>query len=154
MTTRESTTLTFEPIRESHIGTVEQWLEDAESQRRVGGMIPFGAGLVFIQKNPDYHEWMVYDGNTAIGLAGFEIYEDGTAAAVLLVSPDRRGQGYGKCILDALCSRPELQPVNELVAPVEPDHQAALRCLRAAGFVDTGPDPEDREFLRFVYRME
>ena len=154
MTTREGTALTFEPVGESHVGTVDQWLQDAESQRRLGGMIPFRPCFEFIQENPDFHEWMVYDGNTAVGLAGFEIYEDGTAAAVLLVSPDRRGQGYGKRILEALCSRPELQPVNELIAPVDPDNQAALRCVRAVGFVDTGPDPEDKEFLRFVYRPE
>ena len=147
------TQLVFEPVGERHVGLVEEWLRDPESRRRLGGMIPFRPCFEYQQESPDYHEWIAYDGLEPVGLAGFEIYDDDTAAAVLLVHPERRGQGYGKAMLKALFHRPEAKRVKKMIAPVEPDHEVAVRCVRAAGFVDTGPDPDDPEFLRFVRAM-
>ena len=146
--------LEFQPIADRHVAMVEDWLQDAESRRRLGGMIPFRPCFEYQQRSPGYHEWIVYDGGVPVGLAGFEIGDDDTAAVVVLVPPERRGQGYGASVLKALCSRPEAQGVSELVASVEPDHRAAIRCAQAAGFVDTGPDPDDAEFLRFVRKRQ
>ena len=87
---------------------------------------------------------------TLVGLTGFEIDEGGTAAVELLIRPGFRRQGYGRGILQALCCRPEARRAKELIAPVERDHEAAVRCVQAAGFANTGPDPDDSEFLRFV----
>ena len=152
MADRGRTALVFEPIEESHVAMIEEWLRDPESMRRVGGMIPFRPCFEYAQQTPDFYEWIVCDGSVAVGLAGFEIDEDGTAGVVLLIRPDRRGTGYGKRSLEALCSRPELRPGTELAVFVEVDHEVALRCYRAVGFVDAGPDPEDEGFLKLVYR--
>ena len=129
---------------------VEQWLDDSESRKRLGGMIPFRPCFEYQQAQPDYHEWIVYDGAVPVALTGFEIDESGAAAIVLLVRPDFRHQGYGKGILRELCHRPEAKRATELIAPVEPDHEAALRCVEAAGFISSGPDPNDPDFLRFA----
>ena len=47
--------LTFEPIAETHVPLVEAWLEDRESHRRVGGMIPFRPCFEYMHGNPDCH---------------------------------------------------------------------------------------------------
>ncbi|MBM4047540.1 MAG: GNAT family N-acetyltransferase [Planctomycetes bacterium] len=142
--------LSFRPIVESDIALVEEWLQDAESKRRLGGMIPFRPCFEYQQSKPGYHKWIVYHADTPVALTGFEIQEDGSAAVVLLVSPRRRGRGYGSCVLKALASVPEAQKVTTFVGLVEADHEVAIRCLEAAGYTEEGPDPEDPGFTRYV----
>lgn len=144
--------LRFEPIAEEHVAIVEEWLEDRESQRRVGGMIPFRPCFEYQQATPGYYEWIVYDGKTPVGLTGFQVEDAGMAAVVLLVNPRLRSRGYGKTILKKLCSRPEAALVSELYAPIEPDNPESMRCFETAGFLNQGKDPENSEFLRYVYR--
>jgi L-amino acid N-acyltransferase YncA len=142
--------LTFRPIVESDIETVERWLDDPESRRRLGGMVPFRPCFEYQQAQADYPMWIAYEGTTPVGLGGFEIGTDRTAVLLLLVAPECRRKGYGKRILQQLCARPEAQRAARFLASVEPDHQAVLRCLEAIDFTNTGTDPDDPEFLRFV----
>jgi len=144
--------LTFRPIAESDIPLVEEGLEDPESRKRFGGMIPFRPCFEYQQSKPGYYEWMICDGGTPVALAGFEIQEDGAAAVLLLVCPDQRRRGYGARVLKALASVPEARSVRVFVAPVEPDNQAAIRCLEAAGYESMGTDRDDKGFLRYTLK--
>jgi RimJ/RimL family protein N-acetyltransferase len=144
--------LTFRPIAESDISLVEEWLEDPESKKCFGGMIPFRPYFEYQQTRPWYYVWMIYHGGTPVALAGFEIREDGSAAVLFLVCPNQRGRGYGSCVLKALASVPEAQSVRVFVAPVEPDNQAAISCLEAAGYKSMGTDPDDNDFLRYTLK--
>jgi RimJ/RimL family protein N-acetyltransferase len=146
--------LMFEPIVEGDIEMVEQWLDDPESRRRLGGMVPFRPCFAYQQAQADYHLWTVYAGATPVGLGGFEMDTDRTAALVLLVAPGHRRWGYGTRILLELCARSEALRAARLLAPVERDNEAAMHCLESVGFTDTGPDPDDPELLRFVRKTE
>jgi len=69
MDNRTTMPLRFEPIAECDIGMVEQWLDDPESRKRLGGMIPFRPCFEYQQAQPDYHEWIVYEGAVIKGIA-------------------------------------------------------------------------------------
>jgi hypothetical protein len=59
--------LTFQPVAESHVPVVERWLEDRESRRRSGGMIPFRPVFDYQQRTPGYHLWMVTERAAPVG---------------------------------------------------------------------------------------
>ncbi len=59
----------------------------------------------------------------------------------IAVHPDRRSQGIGHRLLAELMRKGALRPgCDEFGLYVYPDNDAALRCYRAAGFVEA-PDP-------------
>lgn len=146
--------LTLRPVAESDIEMVEEWLRDAESRRYLGGMRPFRAYFAYQQAAPGYYIWIVYHLEKPVALTGFEIQDDGSAVIVLLVNPSQRRRGYGTCAVTALASVPEAQRVTTFVAPVEPYHQAIVRCLEAAGYRKTGSDSEDGDFIRYVLKRK
>ncbi len=145
--------LAFVELDESHVRILELWLEDPESQRRLGRLAPVRTWFDYALASPGYFVWMIFDGVTAVGAAGFEMEDDETASLVFVVDPDLRNRGYGKQILALLLTRPEAARLKTLKAFVDADNDAHLHCLDAAGFVKQGPNPEDPDSLVYVHTL-
>jgi len=84
-------------------------------------------------------------GETPIGLAwGLQDKEDATIAHVfqVWVSPEARGQGVGRLLLDAVLTWAQAIGVRTVRLGVTDSYPAAVRLYRQAGFVDAGePEP-------------
>jgi RimJ/RimL family protein N-acetyltransferase len=74
------------------------------------------------------------------------LYDDETAAFAIVVNPTLRGRGLATKVLSAINTFPELQGVQRFIGSVEPDNNAARRCLAKAGYT-IAPIPDEEGML-------
>ena len=140
------------PLAEADVGTLEAWFEDPDVRVRLGGALPVREWCEFVANEPDYYAFMAWDGDSPVGFAAFEVYEDRWASMFHLVGPQFRNRGYGKAILRAVLALPEVERLEWIEASVEPDNVASIRCYRWAGFEQPSPEPDQEGFLTFRHR--
>ena len=138
------------PLTAADLPTLSAWFEDGELRRRLGGMLPLGDYLAFVQRTPGYFAWMAWDGEAPVGAAFLQQEPDSPQSFAFLVGPLLRGQGHGQRIVRALLTRPEAAPVQNWRVSVEPDNAASQRCLSAAGFVPERDEPDADGFLTYT----
>jgi ribosomal-protein-alanine N-acetyltransferase len=91
----------------------------------------------------DVATFLLLDGRTPIayGEAWVDDEEGEVELARLIVRPDRRGEGVGRTLVEALVAHAHrLHPLATM--RVVPENAAARRCYAAAGFVRVGPEEE------------
>jgi RimJ/RimL family protein N-acetyltransferase len=143
--------LMLRPVAESDLRTLERWFRDHEVRKRLGGMVPLRGWLHHVSTHEGRLAWMAVEKGSAVGLVDLETYADGTASFAFVVAPRLRFRGYGKRLVRALRSRPEVADLTSLEGLVEPDNTAALRCLRAVGFAARSLEADEEGFLTLVY---
>lgn len=147
--------LWFAPLTTDLLPGIEPWFDDAETIRFLGDRAWIRRELRLVDETPgtEYRgrrvvgrdAWVVFD-ERPVGFIGVERYDDGRAGCTVVVDPDRRSQGIGRAILDAVWDRPELADVEELIGGVEPENVASRRCVAAAGF-RLAPEPDEEGML-------
>ncbi|MEL7198456.1 MAG: GNAT family N-acetyltransferase [Pseudomonadota bacterium] len=105
---------------------------------------------------PDSVFYLVFDGETPMGMGGLRRLGDGVAEVKrIYVSPSSRGGGLGAKILDRLFNDARVFGYQELLLETGPFMTSAHRIYEAAGFEDTQPfaEAEVPEELRHDWRF-
>ncbi|MEL7196728.1 MAG: GNAT family N-acetyltransferase [Pseudomonadota bacterium] len=105
---------------------------------------------------PDSVFYVVYDGETAMGMGGLRrVRDDVGEIKRIYVSPASRGGGLGAKILDRLVSDARSFGYRELLLETGPFMTSAHRIYEAAGFEDIAPfaGAEVPEELRHDWRF-
>lgn len=136
--------LNFIPITSDSVKEVEGWFDDADTQRFLGGREWVRRIPALLQDSPGVefrgrrvlarYAWIVYTTGSPVGIVDVERYDNRTAGLALAVAPAMRGKGIGRLILSNLETLGELAEIKAFIGAVEPDNEAARRCMRGARF--------------------
>jgi RimJ/RimL family protein N-acetyltransferase len=136
--------LNFVPITSDLVKEVEEWFDDPATQRFLGGREWVRRIPALLQDSPGVefrgrrvlarYAWVVRMARGPVGILDVERYDDGTAGVALAVAPAVRGKGIGRRILSSLEALDELVEVKTFIGAVEPENEAARRCMRSARF--------------------
>lgn len=105
---------------------------------------------------PESIFYVVFDGDTAIGMGGLRRVRDGVGEIKrIYVSPEGRGGGTGAKVLERLVSDARSFGYRELLLETGPFMTSAHRIYEAAGFKDVAPysGAEVPEELRHDWRF-
>ena len=129
------------------------WFSDPSTTRWLGDR-EYPGHLVRLAAQPGRWAFVVIEDDEAVGLVDVECdsNDPATAAVAMVVAPARRGLGIGRRLLSAVCARPELAAVEQLVGEVEEGNIAAVKCVVAAGFKREG-SASDAGFTRYVLHL-
>lgn len=152
--------LDFIPITSDLIKEVEELFDDPDTKRFLGGREWIRRIPALLQDSPGVEfrgrrvlardAWIVHAMEGPAGIVDVERYDDGTAGIALAVAPDMRGKGIGRRILSSLEMLDELADVKAFVGAVEPENEAARRCMRNARFEVA--EQEDEEGMLRISR--
>jgi RimJ/RimL family protein N-acetyltransferase len=168
------------PFDRTHLPRVGPWFDHPEVQSRLGGPEWAARELDLVHKTPgtEYRgalvtgrfNWVAFDANEAVGLAGGETYDRWTSyggespagpivheaielptmALHYVVDPSRWRRGYCTAILEATLARPEVASVRVFEAGIELDNVASARCVERVGFVRRAQEPDWEGMLHFI----
>jgi RimJ/RimL family protein N-acetyltransferase len=149
--------LSFIPITLDSVKEVEEWFDDPDTQRFLGGREWIRRIPALLQGSPGVefrgrrvlarYAWIVHTTGSPVGFVDVERYDDGTAGIAVAVAPAMRGQGIGKRILSNLETLDDLAEVETFIGAVEPGNEAARRCMRSARF-DVAEREDEEGMLR------
>jgi RimJ/RimL family protein N-acetyltransferase len=136
----------LEPFRPADAALVAGWVTSPEEASRWASMasLPDAATFARWHADPDVVPFVVReDGEpVAYGEIWLDADEDEAELARLLVAPDARGRGLGRCLARALADEAHGRGFADVWLRVVPDNEAALRAYAAAGFVRATVDQE------------
>lgn len=121
----------FRRMRRGHLAIYRQWFESPSVWSRM--IYPDDAWFDFV--SGEYSRcWSALDPvGRMVGVIQIDVEDDLRAYLSFAVAPDRRGQGHGSRMLRHLLAGPA-RGLREIVACVDDDNPAALRCLHTCGF--------------------
>ena len=159
----------------THLPILRRWhAGDPELGRRLSGFYAEGDGWV---KELVEHEervgWIVYQGTDQdtepgtepVGFADLDVDRDaGLGHVSLYIARPARRSGFGTASLGLVAREAAKLGLSGMVANVQPDNVAAIRCLHKSGFSPLGggslgglpegsPTGEPTENLTFTYRI-
>ncbi|GCE23954.1 GNAT family N-acetyltransferase [Dictyobacter kobayashii] len=142
--------LVFVTLDAEECSRYRDWFHDPELARRIN--YPDSDWFDYISTSPHVHTWMIYAEVGPVGVIQFE-KNNRQASFSIAVNRRLRGQGYGKRIMRAFLTLPEVRAVSCVHAGVELDNLQSMRCLQAAGFTLQSTIPDEHGFLEFVYHF-
>ena len=130
----------FRKVTMDDAGTILNWRNDETTRKNSfsEGKIALEDHLKWLEKklsDPDCHMYILEDDGKDIGNIRLDILDGGKVAEIsYMVSPDKRGQGYGKKIL--LMADDIVKPlgVKVLTGLVKEDNVASRKCFEATGY--------------------
>jgi RimJ/RimL family protein N-acetyltransferase len=167
-------TVDLRPLAEADLLLIEPWFSDADTRRYLGGpewpaemlrLAGRAAGAEFrgatqtgalrylarIEDVPvgyidcgTFDRCAVWDGTKVV-----DALDVPTAALAFAVDPQRRRQGIGAGMINALTRHADLRGVELFEAGVEPDNLASQRCLQNAGFTRRSEQPDFEGMLYY-----
>ena len=153
--------LDFVPITSDSVKEIEQWFDDPDTERFLGGREWARRIPALLQDSPGVefrgrkvlarHAWVVHTTDGPVGVVDVEQYDDGTAGIALAVAPAVRRKGIGRRILLDLETLDELTEVKTFIGAVEPGNEAARHCMRGAGF-EVAEQEDEEGMLRISRR--
>jgi RimJ/RimL family protein N-acetyltransferase len=146
----ETRTLMPRFLRTDDLPIVEPWFDDPETQRWLGDR-EWPRRLLRLAREPHRFALLYAVADHPAGLLDIELYEEGTAAVAVVVSPKHRGRGLATSILRSVFDLPQTEGMKEVIGEVESENEAGERCVRAAGFTRLNARSEEG-FLRFALR--
>lgn len=135
----------LEALTPALVCEIEDWFDDCETQRYLGGRewIRRELDLIVSQPGTEFRGSTVIErlglvardrSSTPVAFVTIEVYDDATAGIAFVVAPTCRGRGVARGLLSGLLDLPELWPVKCLTGAVEPENIACRRALAAARF--------------------
>ena len=154
--------LSFIPMTPDHIEEIEEWFDDPETQRFLGGREWIRRLPALLRDSPGVefrgrrvlarHAWVVHTAGSSVAIVDVESYDDGTAGIALAVAPAMRRKGIGKQVLSDLKTLSELAGVNAFIWAVEPENKAARHCMSGARF-EVSEREDEEGMLRISRRL-
>ena len=144
------TELKFQRMDRNGLETFAAWFADAELRRRISA--PTETWFRYVSTGADNFAWLVYEEGRAVGQVSLDTFPDQTGSMSLAVNPELRTRGYGGRILRAFLAQEEIAPLGAIVACIEADNAASLRCFRGCGFVALTEGPDPHGLIEHVYR--
>ncbi|AZN41702.1 GNAT family N-acetyltransferase [Paenibacillus albus] len=145
----------FKKLDLEGLSILEEWFKDPEVLKWLSGTLPLNRWYEYVEQSPSYFAWMVYEEGSRIGQISLEIYSDNTASIEILTNPPLRNKGYGKRMLEAFLTRPELATVQTIKVGIEHDNITSLNCFKKIGFVEQEFDLEGLVTLTFsLHKVE
>ena len=141
--------LVFTPLNEMGLSVIRSWFNDPELKHRIE--YPTDLWFHFVSTDPNVYSWIIEEDGRSVGQLQLDIDASQTGFIGIYVNPALRQQGYGKRILHSLFARPEIAPLNKIVAPAEIDNLASQACLKSVGFLQEESAPVEEGFFSFVY---
>jgi len=151
--------ISLSPLTPETLPLAKAWFRDEETRRWLGDASWPERALRLAKDPPTENDvtgrfaWLAYHDGEPVGLVDVERYEDGVAGLALVVGPVFRKRGFGKKILSAVASHPELALTPILRAGIEPANQASVRCFEGAGFEPRSEEPDEEGFIYFTRRI-
>jgi GNAT superfamily N-acetyltransferase len=149
--------LRFVTLAPDYAELIEDWFDDADTVRFVGGLDWLASTLRFERPADSqpvdgdepvaHHAWLALAGEQPVALVDVLSYRDGSASMKMTVAPTRRKLGLGKAVLHAVWRLPEMKDITEVFGYVDTRHHAAVRLAESSGFVATGAAKADGEVL-------
>ena len=141
--------LVFTPLNESGLSVIRSWFNDPELKHRIE--YPTDIWFHFVSTEPNIYSWIIEEDDRPVGQLQLDVDDSQTGYIGIYVNPALRRQGYGKRILQSLFARPEVAPLNKIMAPAEIDNLASQACLKSVGFLQEESELEEDGFFSFVY---
>jgi len=154
--------LGFVPVTPDAVGEVEAWFDDPDTRRFLGGrewvrripaLLRDSPGAEFRGRRVLARDaWIVRTAEGPVGIVDVERYDDATAGIALAVCPAMRSRGIGRRILSGLQGLDELAAVEAFIGAIEPENEAARRCMLGAGF-EVAEQADEEGMLRISRNM-
>jgi RimJ/RimL family protein N-acetyltransferase len=139
----------FRGLRLEDEGWLEDWFEDTELRRRMGGCLPVKSWLEFACTTPRQWNGVALERDVPVGVVLTETDASHETVIAVFTRPNLRGQGVGRRILEETMIR--FSDTQRFVADIEQDNPRSMACFRACGFTETA-ESIDPTLLRFEYR--
>lgn len=139
--------LVFRELNERHLHILEEWFQDDEVLKRLGGLLPIEQWFQYVKGSEDSWAWIVFSEEVPVGNLYLEVLEDSSAYISLLTNPELRNRGYGKKMLKTFLQRPEINKVDKIEVAIETDNIASLACFKHVGFKENGMDEDGLQIL-------
>ena len=151
--------ISLTPLTPDTLPLTEAWFKNEETRRWLGD-VSWPERALRLASEPSTENdvtgrfvWLACHGEEPVGLVDVERYENGTAGLALVVGPVFRKQGFGRRILAAVVSHPELARTPILRADIESANRASVRCFEGAGFEPQSEEPNEEGFIYFARRI-
>ncbi|MEK3886505.1 hypothetical protein [Bacillus sp. FSL K6-3431] len=79
--------LEFIELNNEGLEILEEWYKDKEVLNRLGGKLPLQRWFQYVQQNPNYFAWMVFEKNSPVGQIEVEIYSYNSASIGIMTNP-------------------------------------------------------------------
>ena len=140
--------LCFKPIDKQTLELLIGWHHDAELHRRVD--FPTEEWLGYVTDTAGVFAYTVWEGAICVAQVQMDV-EDATGSILMAVNPALRGRGYCKRVLEAFIHHHATECLTTLVAYIEPDNEASIRCFASAGFLTQPTDADG--FTLMTYQL-
>lgn len=144
------------PARPTHLPILRQWHdEDLELERRLSGFYADGRGWVKeLVEHEERRGWIVCWGGQPAGFADLDVDHD-TALGYLsmYVSQGVRGAGVGTVAAKRVVEEARSIGVAGVIAYVQPDNEAAIRCVEKAGLLPLDEYDQGGRERKFALRF-
>jgi GNAT superfamily N-acetyltransferase len=137
--------MNLKPLAPEHFTRILPWFDNTETRRRLGGFYPVRPQLESMLSAPNKHGWLMWKEDTPVGLIELE-KEDGLAYVLILVAPEKRGEGIGHLLVAALPQLARHIGSKSIRACIAADGLISQRCFLAAGYILT---EEEDGFLSY-----
>ncbi len=143
----------LDPLRESHLSTIDTWFEDEETRRWLGGPGWGHETLRLSESEPGRRAYVAVIGERVVALLDVETEPSGRAASfAMVVDPRCRRQGIAGSTIRAMLTLSGLAGVDRFWCGIENGNDASERLVRRCGFVPSPTRSEagfrDLEFRR------
>lgn len=148
------TIIHFRELAKDDVPVIHAWHEDPELAGRYGGRAWPEKLWDIMQKDSNRKCWLAIHEGLIIGYVDFEIHDDDKSAWIgLAVSPELRGKGFGKKILQQFLSQPFVKEYAEIKAGIEPDNIASVKCFAGVGFKPVSEELDEEGVMDFSYKI-
>lgn len=143
------TTLRFVTFGEEHFGLYRKWSFHKAIHPWIGD--PIQEWFDYVMNTPTCFTWMIYEGDTPVAHLEVAMLEDdhSHAQVVIIITPEKHRNGYGRRILKLMLSRQELADVTCFYAFIHRNNVASIGLFSAMGYKPTSSEPDEEGYLRY-----
>jgi RimJ/RimL family protein N-acetyltransferase len=140
----------FVPMDEHGMQILSSWFADPLLKRWY--QPPTQQWFEYVRHAPGVFAWMVYENDAPVGHIQMDIQE-GMGFIGFLVNPELLRRGIGKRMLTEFLNLPEAKSAGRIIAEVEEENVASIRCLLSVGFTHDTVVSKDPGFIRFFIQL-
>lgn len=141
----------FKPVDNAAFLLLQDWFKGPTLRRWY--CPPTAAWFEYVINDPNVYCWLAYENDSPIGLIQLDVAND-TGSIGYLVKPELRRQGIGKRMISEFLRCDQIPPIKRVVAEVEEENVASVRCAIAAGFGKDCDPPSEKGFVRLSVSLD